>query len=482
MTTAPEAQKVRRRRRDRRGVTNQRFAKEEFLPAALEVVETPPSPIGRAISLTIVGALCLTLVWAYFARVDIISSAPGKIEPNGQSKIVQPLESGVVRTILVHEGQSVKKGDALIDLDATNSNADTTHVAGDLLAVQLEIARINAALSESSDPIDSFSPPPGATPDQMATQRQLLLDQTKEQRAKVAALDRQAAQKQAERDAAMAAADKVSGALPFLRKQVGIRKELFDNGLESKITYLQVQQDLAEHQQELNVQKGRVKEAEAALAAVAQARDQTIAEYRANLLKELAVAEQKAGGLSQDLIKANEKRRLQTLRAPVQGVVQQLAVHTIGGVVTPAEPLMVIVPEDSPLEVEARISNQDIGFVRPGQEVAIKVQTYNFTQYGLISGRVINISRDAILQDGASPTAARSSEMSGGRPAIAADKELIYSARISLDRTTMVVDGQAVKLMPGMVVTADIKTGSRRVLDYLLSPLLRLSQESLHER
>src|SRR6185437_6132550 len=307
MTAAPEAQQNRRRGRDRRGVTNQRFAREEFLPAALEVVETPPSPIGRAISLTIVGALALTLVWAYFARVDIISSAPGKIEPNGHSKIVQPLESGVVRAILVHEGQSVRKDDPLIDLDATNSNADMTHVAGDLLAIQLEIARINAALSESPDPIDSFSPPPGATPGQIVTQRQLLMDQTKEQRAKVAALDRQSAQKQAEREAAMAAVDKVSGALPFLRKQVGIRKESFDNGLESKITYLQVQQDLAEHQQELNVQKGRVKEAEAALAAVTQARAQTIAEYRANLLKELAIAEQKAGGLSQDWSKQTKR-------------------------------------------------------------------------------------------------------------------------------------------------------------------------------
>ncbi len=173
--------------------------------------------------------------------------------------------------------------------------------------------------------------------------------------------------------------------------------------------------------------------------------------------------------------------QLQRLVAPVDGVVQQLAIHTLGGVVTPAQAIMVVVPADSPLEIEAAVSNQDIGFVHAGQQAAIKIDTFNFTRYGLLHGEVLGVSPDAV-----GPGAGTDDAPTARQPAAdrlrTAGRGLSYTARISLDRTTIPVDGKPVDLRPGMTVAVEINTGTRRVIDYLLSPLLRYTQESLRER
>ena len=193
-------------------------------------------------------------------------------------------------------------------------------------------------------------------------------------------------------------------------------------------------------------------------------------------------AEQKAGGLAQDVIKAEERTKLQILTAPVDGVVQQLAVHTVGGVVTPAQALAVVVPVDSHLEIEAMVSNRDIGFVHAGQEAEIKIDTFNFTRYGLLQGRVLNVSSDAITRD--KPPEKSNDKLPGAESASSEPKgqEMNYAARVSLDRTQMLVEDKLVNLSPGMAVTAEIKTGTRRIISYLLSPVLKYKQETLRER
>src|SRR5258707_53472 len=251
-----------------------------FLPAALEITETPPSPTRRIVGVTIIALFCLALGWASLGTTDIVATAPGKIVPSGRTKIIQPFETGVVRAIHVQDGQSVKAGDVIIELDPTMSKAELGHLKSDLVTTQLEVARLRPALGRHADP-----------------------------RAKVQS------------------------------------------------------------------------------------------EYRRVLFDDLAKAEQKAGGLAQDVIKAEERTNLQILTAPVDGVVQQLAVHTVGGVVTPAQALAVVVPVDSHLEIEAMLSNRDIGFIRAGQEAEIKVDTFNFTQYGLLRGEVLSVSQDAITRD-----------------------------------------------------------------------------------
>jgi hemolysin D len=213
--------------------------------------------------------------------------------------------------------------------------------------------------------------------------------------------------------------------------------------------------------------------AEAAVAALKETRAKTAAEMRRTLFDDLAKAEQKAGALTQDVIKAERRTKLQLLTAPLDGVVQQLAVHTIGGVVTPAQPLAILVPTDSHLEIEAMISNRDFGFVHAGQEAEIKVDTFSFTRYGLLRGEVLDVSPDAITVDKSQDnktndkvgTASASSEPKG--------QELSYAARMSLDRTQKQVEEGLVNLGPGIAVTVEIKTGSRRIISYILSPLIR---------
>jgi hemolysin D len=453
-----------------------------FLPAALEIVETPPSPIGRAISLTIALLFCIAVAWASIGKVDIVTSATGKIVPSGRTKTVQPFEIGVVRAIHVQDGQQVKAGDVLIELDPTISNAERQHLENDLMSARMDVARLQAALAPGDDPAAAFAPPADAAPGLVATERQLLLDQNAEQRAKLANLDRQRAEKEADRESHAATVEKLKATIPILQQRVDIRKYLADKEYGSKLTYLETLSDLVQQQKTLPVEESNLREADATLQALVAARDQTVSEYRRTRLTELAAAEQKAAGLTQDMIKATERTRLQALTAPVDGVVQQLAVHTVGGVVTPAQQLLQVVPLDSRLEIEANVSNRDVGFVHQGQEAEIKVDTFAFTKYGLLHGTVQSVSADAIpLQQAIGNQSARSSSSddSASEPQ---GQSLVYSTRVSLDRTSMDIDGNEVKLEPGMAVTVEIKTGSRRVISYLLSPLMRFRQESLRER
>jgi hemolysin D len=453
-----------------------------FLPAALEIVETPPSPIGRAIGAAIIVLFAVAVVWAWWGTIDIVASAAGKILPGGRVKVIQPFETGVVRAIRVQDGQIVRAGDVLIELDPTANEAERDHLRSDLLAEQLNIARLRAALAGGDDPTADFKPPAGADKDLVVTQRQLLLNQVTEQRAKIAALFRQQAQKEAEQATTAATIHKLDTIIPVIQSRVDIRKTLVEKELGSKLSYFEVLQLLVEQQEEFRVQQSHLHETEAAIAAIRETRGQAAAEYRHTVSDELAKAEQKANGLAQDLIKAEQRTRLQVLSAPVDGVVQQLAVHTVGGVVTPAQPLLVVVPSDSRLEIEAMVSNRDIGFVHAGQDAEIKIDTFNFTRYGLLHGEVLSVSQDAVIRDRQQDRASDRALGTANETSEPKGQELNYSARISLDRIQMQIDDRMVNLSPGMAVTVEIKTGSRNILSYLLSPLRRYRQETLRER
>ena len=465
-------------------IKRERREKEElaFLPAALEIVETPPSPIGRAIGATIVALFVLGLIWAIFGHVDIVASASGKVVPSGRVKLIQPFETGVVRAIHVQDGQSVKAGDVLIELDPTMTAAEQEHIRSDLIAAQLDIARLRAALSDDDNPQNQFHPPAGASDALIAMESQFLTRQTQEYRAKVSSLDRQRAQKEAERDTIAATISKLEADEPIIRQRVDIRKNLADRELGSKLTYLEILQLLTENQRDTVIQQSRLDEANAALAAVIETRTQAVAEFHRTLFGDLAEAERKAAGLSGDFTRAEQRTKLQILTAPADGIVQQLSVHTVGGVVTPAQQLAVVVPSDATLEVEAMISNRDIGFVHAGQDAEIKVDTFNFTRYGLLHGRVVNVSQDAIIRDAPSDKTRDRTAEAGSTSSEPKDQQLSYSARVSLDRTKIPVEDTLAALTPGMAVTVDVKTGTRRIISYLLSPILKYQQESLRER
>jgi hemolysin D len=457
-----------------------------FLPAALEILETPASPVGRAMGLVIILVFATALAWACLGEVDITASAQGKIIPSGRTKVIQPFETSVVRAIHVRDGQKVKAGDVLIELDPTINEAERGQQRNDLIAAQLDIARLKAALAAvvdpdtSVDPITYFHPPAAASPDAVATQKRFLLDQVSEHHAKVTSQERQQAEKEAEHATAAATIAKLETLIPLLDQRVDIRETLYNHQTGSKWNYLEILQAATEQKEELKVQKKKLEQAAASVAAIIATLAQTRAEFGRTLSGELAEAQRKAGSLAHAVIKAEEKVRLQELTAPTDGVVQQLSVHTIGGVVTPAQTLLVLVPQESRLEIEAMVSNRDIGFVHEGQPVEIKIDTFNFTRYGLLHGEVLSVSNDAIARDKQTdPTKPGNTGEPTSEPK---GQELSYAARVSMDRTQMQVEDKVVNLSPGMAVTVEIKTGSRRIINYLLSPLLKYRHESLRER
>jgi hemolysin D len=456
-----------------------------FLPAALEIVETPPSPIGRAVAATIAAAVCGALAWACLGHVDIIAMAQGKIIPTGRTKVIQPLESGIVGAIRVRDGDRVVAGQVLVEFDRTVTTAERNRVANDLLHMRLDGARLQAlraGLDGDLLPV-GFSPPAGAPDYQVTRTRAVMTSQAGQQRAKIGALDQQIAQKQAEAESLAATIEKLESGLPLIEEAADVRRKAMKLEYGNRIAHLEAQLKLTEQRAELNVQRRRVVEITAARTALERQREQAQAEYAQNIVKDLAEAEQKAAGFAEDLVKAEKKMEDQVLRAPVDGTVQQLAIHTVGGVATPAQQLMLIVPADSRIEAEAMIQNKDIGFVAPGQKAEVKIDTFNFTRYGFVHGEVISVSQDAIVRerpgDKAGPAKSGTALSETSEPQ---GQEFVYAARISLEQANMQIDDKMVDLAPGMAVTVEITTGRRRIIEYLLSPLMRYKQESLRER
>jgi len=460
----------------------------EFMPAALEIVETPAPPVGRAIGGTLIAFFAIAIAWACLGHVDIIATAQGKVVPTGRVKVIQPIDTGSITAIRVRDGDAVKEGDVLLELDRVVATAERDRVAEDFLTASLDIARLTAlraGLEAGGYAPVGFAPPEGASAHAVARTRAAMIAQADQQAAKISSLDQQIAQKKAEADEIAAQIDKLQAGLPLLEESADVREKAKNLAWGNVIAHLDAQLKLSEQRHELIVQQRKAVEAEAARQALEFQRAQTKAEYAQGIMSDLSDAELKAAQSHDDVIKAEKKMQDQILRAPIDGVVQQLAVHTIGGVVTPAQALMVVVPAESRLEIEAMIQNKDIGFVHDGDPAEIKIDTFNFTKYGLLHGKVVSVSADAIQRDkpqgskdnnpsDQSANAARTSEPEG--------QELVYAARIALATTRMEIEGRMVDLSAGMAVTAEIKTGQRRIIEFLLSPLLRYKQESLRER
>jgi hemolysin D len=425
----------------------------------------------------------ISVGWACLGKVDIIATATGRIIPSGQVKLIQPFEIGVVKAIHVTDGDHVRAGDVLIELDPTSNAADQERVGRDLAQAEIDAARLSATLN--GDPA-SFIAPPSADPSLVEAARRELVESLSQHRAKIEGLDRQIAAKTAERDQARSTIVKVEASLPIVQKRVDIYRDLSANLYSSKVAALEAEQQLVEAQDNRAVARHQLEGAEAGIAALVQQRQEADAEFRTQTMDDLAKARQKAAEERTEQVKATEKTGLQTLRAPVDGTIEQLATHTVGGVVTPAQSLMVIVPEGSRLEVEAMLPNRDVGFVHAGQPAEMKVEAFTYTRYGLLHGKVEGVSRDAVSDAGhaynrndraSSPLAGKDTDSSedaaGSSP---------YIARVSLARTEIDTEQGPQSLEPGMTVTAEIKTGRRRLIEYLLSPLLRYRHEGLRER
>ncbi len=460
----------------------------EFLPAALEIVDTPPSPVGRAIGLTIIAVAVLAIAWACIGKVDIVATAAGRIVPQGKTKIVQPADTGIVTAIHVADGDHVKAGDVLIELNSIQVMADRDRFQRDLLQANLNLARLRGLAAtlpgtpgEGRAP-DLVDPPRDAKPEDLALSLAAMRAQAANESAKLADLEQQVEAKQAEAAEAAAATEKLQASLPMVADQEKLLRAMRDQKIGSKLDWYQVNQQLIEQQHEIAVLAHRKDVAEAAQRALREQRAAEAAQYQMSVLADLDKMRAQASELEAELAKAEQRLRQGVLHAPIDGTVQQLAIHTIGGVVTPAESLLAIVPAEGSLVVEAAVQNRDVGFIRAGQTVRVKIEAFNFTLYGLIDGQVIGVTRDAVSQSSSDKKANRGDQANGDNVTSDGNSGPVYLARIALSQDWMMTENGKVDLTPGMAVTAEIQTGERRLISYLLSPLVRHVSESMHER
>lgn len=445
--------------------TPARLAHEvQFLPAALALQDQPSHPAPRYTQWTIMFFAALALAWACLGEIEVVATARGKVVTSGKSKTIQPSEVAVVKAIRVYDGQSVKAGEVLVELDTSASGADVKRFKSDLLAARVDSARASAMLesiSTGKEPGSLAGYMLEAEPAQILAAQHWLNGQYLEMRSSLDQVDAEVEQRTAEIQSANAIVSSLQQTLPITRRLAEDYKALLDQQYVPRHAYLEKQQALLDQNRDMAVQQARVIELNASRKEAERRRQGILAQTRRAMLDLQQQSEQKAASLTQELRKAEQRDQLMSLTAPVDGTVQQLAIHTIGGVVTAAQPLMVVVPSDQPVEVEAMLENKDVGFVRDGQAVTVKVETFTFTKYGTVEGEVVSVSNDAIEDEKLGP---------------------IYSSRVRLLEDFILVRGQRVALSPGMAVTVEIKTDRRRVIDYFLSPLQQYTDESLRER
>ncbi|MDW5508631.1 HlyD family type I secretion periplasmic adaptor subunit [Serratia proteamaculans] len=436
----------------------------QFLPSALELQETPVHPAPRVFIWSIMGFAVLALLWACLGHIEIVAVAPGKIVPNGKTKLIQPSETAVIRAIHVNDGQAVKAGQLLVELDPTAAGADVSRIQSELLAARIDSARAAAmldAINQQQVPASLAGVIAKANPEQVLSAERWLQGQYQEYHSSLALAATEIHQRSAEIQSAQSQVANLQQALPIAMRLARDYQRLLKKHYVSQHEYLEKEQVRLDLQRQLRVQQASVLQYTAALDEARRRQESVVAQNRRAMLDLQQEANQKVEVRLQELSKADYQKKLTRLKAPVSGTVQQLAIHTLGGVVTPAQSLMVIVPADQPVEVEAMLENKDVGFVHVGQAVTVKVETFTFTRYGTIEGEIINVSNDAIEDQ---------------------KLGLIYSSRIRLKSDHVQVNGRRVALSPGMRVTAEIKTDQRRVIDYFLSPLTRSLNESLRER
>lgn len=463
-------------------------ADQEFLPAALEILETPPSPVRLALLLIICTLATAALAWSYFGRIDIVAIAQGKIQPTGRVKVIQPLETGKVASILVENGKHVSAGQTLLELDATEVKAEEAALSANLSALKAEIVRRGAAIEAASHEKLTHRALTwdGAIPPLVRRREErVLAGDLAQLSATLASLAAQEHQKETERDRLTGTSKVQRELIATLQERVSMRATLVEKNAGTKAGLIDATETLQYQQAALATQVGQLAEAEAGLVVIARdiakARDTFVADNG----QKLAEAERQADDMEQKLAKAQARSDHMTLRSPLDGIVQGLSVTTIGQVATIGEELMRIVPDGSGLEIEAYLPNKDIGFVRTDQDAMIKIESFPFTRYGILSGQVVRVASDAIPEpdaqqmEGSPAKASKSTGFAGGAQRT---QNLVFPVTIRPEALSVEADGKTIPLSPGMAVSVEIKTGRRRILEYIFSPLVEVGSEALRER
>ncbi|MBM2607614.1 HlyD family type I secretion periplasmic adaptor subunit [Pasteurella multocida] len=439
-----------------------------FRPAHLELIDTPVSALPKWIGRLIMLFLLLAILWAWLGKVDIVVVAQGEITPSGRSKIIQPIETAVVKKVYVRNGEEVKKDQLLMELVALGAEADYSKSEEALKAAKLSQLRQRAllyAMDTGNQPImeeDEQSQLLFSSEDSLFKQEQLLAhSQYIAWKAQKQKLEASIEQRQAEIKTTEIEVAKLQEMQKYGKELRDGLKKLYKKGHSSKQEYYAQEYQFIELVNNLNAQRSRLNELTASLTQANEDYRYYIESFRRDVLEQLRMANDNVTQFAFEVAKAKERQQFTEIRSPVEGTIQQLQTYTLGGVVTTAQSLMVIVPKQDYLEVEAMIGNKDIGFVNMGQDVVIKIEAFPYTRYGYLTGKVKTISFDAIDHEQLGP---------------------VFATTILMDQSTLLIEGKMVELMAGMAVSAEIKTGKRSVLDYLFSPLKTTLDESLRER
>ena len=438
-------------------------ASPRFASDFLQFRDTEPAPLPRAVLYGALGLLGALLLWAYFAPLDIIAVAPGKVIPQGYLQIVQPSESGVITEILVNEGAQVKGGDVLARLDARASDADSRQLQNELKLKRLQLRCIDAELGGipwqrlADDPPELFS----QVEAQLHAHRQAHLGGLEVERAVLL---------KAEQDlrSAQEVEAKLQKTIPLYVQQEAAYDQLVKDGFAGKLMHLEKQRDRIEKEQDLRAQQFNIASLKATTGQVNKRIAQITSSYHQQLQNERIDTEAQYHKLRQEWDKQARRHALLELKAPQDGIVKDLATHTLGSVVAPGTVVMTLVPAGDGMLAEVWVTHLDAGLVQAGQAARLKLTAYPFQQYGMLSGRVKHISPDA-----SEPAEQRNAKNAGIQDQPASN----FRALIALPEPYLEAQGKRYRLSPGMQVSAEINLGTRTVLQYLLSPV----QKTLHE-
>jgi HlyD family secretion protein len=439
----------------------------DFAPGLLAIQEGSPGRMPRAVMYSVTLLLALLLTWATIGHLDIVASAEGKLVPESYLKLVQPADAGIVKEILVHEGERVNAGQVLLRLDAQDAQADAARLGTDLALRSLQLRRIDAELTGSrlrrqlNDPPDLFR----QVEAQYLERHQTYLDS-------LGQVQDQLRKTQRDYDSGKAVLNKLQQTNPILKSQSEAYAGLGGEGYVPKVTVSDKQRAYIENQQDLLAQESTVEGLSAAVSEADQQVHQTHSKYRSDLENERVDADGEYRKLQQDLVKQTHRSNLLELKAPQAGIVKDLATHTIGTVVSTGTVLLSIVPEEEPLVAEVLIRNDDVGFVHRHQRVKIKLAAYPFQKYGLLDGQILQVWPDASDANPSNGQSGRSNDANTSAESVAG-----FKALVSLDRQTLTAAGESLNLVAGMQVIAEIREGRRTVLQYLLSPI----QGALHD-
>jgi len=459
-----------------------------FLPAALEILESPPSPVGIALIWIVVLLAAGALAWSYFGRIDIIASAQGKIQPTGRVKVIQPVEAGRIAELRVQDGQHVEKGEVLAVLSTDAANADTEEMNASYLASMAEVARRRTARAMVDQRQLQATPEidwPADIPDFIkARETHALASDLGQLDADLASLKAQRDQKSRERERYAASAEALRTLIATLQERVNARAILSANGSGSKADLINALETMQTQQAALATATGQMAESEAAVEVASRGIESSYRTFGNANEQKLVEAERQVDLLRQRLAKARVHQDSLTLTSPIEGTVSALSISAVGQVVAAGEEIMRVVPEDRGLEIVTYIPNHDIGFVHPGQQAVVKIESLPFTRYGTLTAHLTHLASDAIPAPDAS--------QQEGNPALSPHdhgfagaervQNLVFAATLQPDQTRLVADGVAIPLASGMAVTVEIKTGSRRILEYLFSPLVEIAGKAMKER